>query len=403
MTATLICLISDQRMQNAIPLFQKDRCYERVFLIVSEENGQINKRFAGYAEDFIAAFADNAACTIAPAAVDPMDPNSTKTVIESLASGPCRNDEITINFTGGTKPMSIGAFHAGISLGCNMLYIDTQKEQIYTYIRGTSSIEPFDLETITVRHVLRAHGKDIQPAKKESAVETDFGLSEQIAAHGPESFHLLIHLHDALTTFIKAEEKKYQQIADERKNLNMPALERPKGMDREYQLSIKDFRTAPWLVEGFLQAGVMRREDSHYWLNNRAFKYLNGDWLELFVYHLLAKKERFNDLLFKVLVTGIENEIDIACTLNAKLALIECKIGKVNGSATQPILGRLRALKESLAGAFGKSFLITTTRDANINDQFRLRAKEYSSRVIGLEELMNAEKIIYEELTRRER
>lgn len=372
----LICLLSDQRMQNVIPLFQKGLRYEQVFFIASGEGGKINPRYANIYTDICRALPGLTNWILWQTPVNPMNPQSTCSSCNQIieANG---GEGFTINFTGGTKPMSIGAYLAGVQAGATLLYVDTQKEQIYQYHSDETTVAPFDLKRITVRQALTLHHRIIDE-KRTAANDVparEMMLEEEVYSRRPNSFQSLLNLH----TQIKR------------------ALSTPNG---ERGIPFHVAKMSPWFFEVLDEIGWLTKKDNMVWIHQKAVEQINGKWLERYVYAALKKDGRFMDVLANVQIAEVENEIDVACTLNGKLAIMECKSGIMDGQGT---LNRLRALKDSMAGAFGKSFLVTCRNQKNLGQVFLKRAQEYVSRIIGLEELGSVEEIVYQDMARKQR
>ncbi len=372
----LICLLSDQRMQNVIPLFQRGLHYDRIILIASGDNGKIIPRYFDIYNDICKALSKSRDWILLKGPVDPMDPQSTCNLCRQTIEAGAGND-FTINFTGGTKPMSIGAYLAGIQAKVPLLYVDTQKEQIFRYGPEGASIMPFDLERITVRQVLELHHRVIDEKRTASHElrSNELLLEKEIYSHRPDSFRSMLFLHSLLRGAVSS-------------------------LDREQGIPYKTARIAPWLLEALERIGWLRRQEDTIWFHAKAVEQINGLWLERYVYTALQNHGHFMDVSANIQIAEIENEIDVSCTLNGKLAIIECKSGGMNGQAT---LNRLRALKDSMAGTFGKSFLVTCRNQKNLGRVFLNRAHEYVSRIIGLEELERVEEIVYQDMARRQR
>lgn len=378
--STLICLVSEQRMQNLIPLFQRTLHYDRVVLVASAEGDGINPRFMRIAQDLKAALHNRVQWQVWHRPVDPMDPAQTLAVCKDIIFTFGGLGSVTINFTGGTKPMSIGAYQAGLNAGCEILYVDTQKEQIFRYQNGIPCAEPFQLDRITVAQVLTAHGKPINQnwtsTKQPSFVERK--ITEEIYRTRLQSLPQIILMQKQLRP-IPFDSSQEKTIAEE---------------------SVRKFGE---LIDLFEQFGELRREGSWIKVSQRMARYFEGNWLEQYVGYALEKDGRFDDVAGNLQLAGIENELDVACTLNGKLAIVECKSGKIEGGEGSSIINRLRALKDSIAGTFGKTILVTCYETNRLSQKFLDRAGEYVSRVVGLGDLAEVERVIYEEVSQKKR
>lgn len=378
--STLLCLVSEQRMQNVIPIFHKHFRFDQIIFVASGEKGQINPRFARIAEDLETALRRHIRCVLWTTPVNPMLPEQTAAVgreVIAQSGGPAN---IILNFTGGTKPMSIGLYQAGLATGCELIYVDTQKEQIFRYQNGSLRAEPFQLSTITVGQVLALHGKPInahwtmtkQPSGQERQLTTEiFHSRAQILPQ-------IIRLQNVMRLV-------------------------PRNAAQEKIIPVKILEEFDVFLPLFEQAGAIRLDGETYVVSHQISQYLDGGWLEQYVAFALQADGRFADVAGNLQLAGVENELDVACTLNGKLAIIECKSGKIDGGEGTKMVNRLRALKESLAGTFGKTFLVTCHDTTRMSRRFLDRANEYVSKVIGVENLAAVEHIIYDEIVRKSR
>lgn len=371
---TYICLISDQRMQNILPLFQKGAEYDRVIMIASEdEKSGINPKFSGIFEDLRKALSDRIDLHLHPIPVHPMKPASTEQVCRELIRSIGPQDDVTINLTGGTKPMSIGAYNAGFATEARLLYVDTQSEQLYYHNAAGVSSEPFNLEKVDVDTFLRCHGK--LPGKPHPSNRFSSRVKPLFSRrNSPVVTAQLI--------------QKVAHLAIEKK---------PRFVPGSAETDLSDFLTD--LVELNLASqcsdGILIGED--------AFNFLNGGWLEYYVENALLETGLFMDIVCNLKVTKIPNQIDVACTINGKLGVIECKTGSLKGPDGQDTLSKLFALRKFLGGTFAKSILVITSSKDSLTPEFLSRADEYVSCVMYIEQLEDLGSLIVKQLTSRSR
>lgn len=67
------------------------------------------------------------------------------------------------------------------------------------------------------------------------------------------------------------------------------------------------------------------------------------------------------------------------------------------------VMNRLRALKDSIAGTFGRTILVTCYDTSRLSNRFLDRAREYVSHVVGLADLDKVECVIYDEIVTKRR
>jgi len=378
---TLLCLLSEQRMQNIIPLFQRRMHFDRVVLLASEENGEISPRFAPVANDIIKALSERFEVKLHCVPVDPMSPEHARKVCKEIIDCYDGPGQVTVNFTGGTKPMSIGAYLAGQECGAELLYVDTQAEKFYYYKEGRKQEVLFDLEPIGVELMLTAHRRQINhdATQKKELSPAELRVAELIFQQRcNSSFNSLRAMHIMRQQMVR--------------HTNNPKIGRP-------LIKPNLWKKCPGLLEACIAEGFIDETLDDYCLNNAGFNFFNGSWLEAYVFLALRKSDSFADVEARVMIEGIENELDVACTLNAKLGVIECKTGKIG----QNELNRLKALRETLGGVFSKSFLVVPYGKSRIPEQTRARAEEYVSCLIDEEDLDQVEKIVRSEMLKTRR
>lgn len=374
---TLICLVSEQRMQNVLPLFQEGMHFERIVLLRSHDaTGKSNSRFEEIASDLKGALSDHAKWDIWPSTVDPIDLQSTKMVCKEIIDSLPVGEKVTINFTSGTKPMSIGAYLAGVDCQVPLLYVDTQAEQFVRYPKGehAPSFEPFKLAPIDVETFLKIHGRSVEsPSPKDNDFTT---LAEKVFAEGTQPASLI---------------RLQQQIKDKKQN---NAKEIPIRSDNENKL--------PVLFSEMKQRGWVRSEGDFIYLSSHsAIPFLTGKWLEEYVAWRLKQSGKFMDVCHcSIKVAEPENELDVACTLNGKLGIIECKSGSVK---EQVALTKLKMLRDRLGGVFGKAFLAITIPEAKLHSTLKERAGEYGACIIDKDNFPRVVEIVEQELANRSR
>ena len=377
---TLLCLVSEQRMQNVIPLFHSSFRFDQLILVASGDPNRINPRFARIAEDLENALHDRVRCVMWTIPVDPMVPEETEAACRQILAESGGPEHVVVNFTGGTKPMSIGAYLAGLSAGCEMIYVDTQKEQIFRYQQGSLYAEPFQLSIITVGQVLALHGKPINAywTQTKQPTEAERAFTRAIFAARQRALPHVLHLQNVLRLS-------------------------PRNAAQERVVEVDLLEGSGELIALLEQSEDVRREGEKLIIGHRTSQYLDGGWLEQYVAYALREDGRFADVAGNLQLAGVDNELDVACTLNGKLAIVECKSGKMKGGEATEMVNRLRALKDSIAGTFGKTFLVTCHDTSRLSGQFLTRASEYVSKVIGFEHLANVEQVIYEEVALKQR
>jgi len=363
----LISLLSEQRMQHVIPLLQQGDAYEKLVLVASGEKGQQDRHFLRIGREIVSALAGVIPVEIHNKAVDPMSVDSCAGVIDALIEAAGGGQHVVVNISGGTKPMSIGAHQAARGHQALCLYVDTKSERIFRYQQTLTTSDSFNLRPLGVRRYLALHGKELDEERcRETALsEGEMMLGAALLEGRPASLTQLLVMRSQ--------------------------ARQARGRDGGARLPSRNWRAFADLVEVMRAAGYMHAEGAFLQLSPQGCALLDGGWLESYVYQALKACPDFMDVQARLHLSGVENELDVACTMNAKLGIVECKSGGVRG---QGMLNRLLALKQTLAGTFGSSFLVIGHNADRVAEVTQLRAVEYMTRLIGMDELAHVEEIV---------
>ena len=119
-------------------------------------------------------------------------------------------------------------------------------------------------------------------------------------------------------------------------------------------------------------------------------RFFKGGWLEAFIYVSLDKHKEFEDLMGRVVVKEIKNELDVICTYKGKMGIIEAKTGSFSGKDNlekRLSVSKLMSLKNTLLGKFGKTILVSDQYKNDMDSNFKLRAECYEVPIIYFDQL----------------
>lgn len=316
----------------------------------------------------------------------PFDPYDFKRdfrrVAEIVGQTP-REDDLVINFTGGTKIMSLSTVlsvmaHRG-GRAIDLMYVDTRLRRVerLRFEKNGKLVflapEPIDLhipfqvytglrgECITS---MREGILDLTPARKRvmralmsPACDGFFGAQKRFFSNRGK---------------LLSEDKFRFKV----KRRGQPAGEGSCRWDRR-GAELRLPRGERYKVEGA-----------------DAAKFLSGGWLEHYAFSLLAESNAFRQVLQNVVISfrpetvvqlerrswrvgkTDKNELDVVVADGLRAAIIECKAGK----ATQDQLHKLSALRDELLGPFGVAILVTRH---DIDAGMKERAKEKRIEVVS--------------------
>jgi hypothetical protein len=351
-------------MQNLIPIFQEEMEKDDILVpIVSrrKEGGFYPRYMAAY-ECTVEAIGDRVQ-TQKPEpgnSVDPFIFADTERVCQELIQDyQAKGHEVIVNITGGTKPMSIGAYRAALAEKVRAIYVDTENEQVINFYPD-GRYKPVDFNEnvaqIDVQTYLFAHGKciDDERTSRQAFTVSDLETTRSLMAF---KIKRVAAFMDSLTSAVG-------YVAHEFKRR------------RYFDVFLDDISHDDELLKTLEAKGYITRPAQGYIRIQKGKKwgYLGGRWLEVYVYLALKDSGLFHDVRSGIQLQGVRNDLDVVCVHNAKLAICECKAGDPGGQRT---LNKLRTLKETVGGTFGRTFFVTTMEHSKLGSHFQDRAREY--------------------------
>lgn len=289
-----------------------------------------------------------------------------------------------INFTGGTKLMSIGAWEAAKHLGVPSLYVDTQEKRFWD--GETGDFAPF-AESLA----------DFQSAARKLRVDLvaySNGISRVTAGHDPTPW---IPLADLLLRDRNLERSVWESV-NGNNGFIAKALGKSTFSPRDanqvlhfYETTLDglpesaaDLAVACGLLEetreglklATEQSGLNVPDEAHALLSNRLDKneyrerlirlrnaaqfpisFLSGTWLEVATYEFMRRSGRFHDLRWSVNVgekDGYDLEEDVIALDGVRLAYVSCKrSGRLHAHAEE-----IRARANRIGGTFSNCFYV---------------------------------------------
>jgi len=367
---TLIQLVSEQTIQNLLPILRL-KPQHLVHFVTPKTAG----RSAGLQAAAKAAGINPEIKTLQLSAM-PDIPECFNAVAEILTQSLQNGSKAVVNFTGGTKHMSIGAYAAARTRNVPSLYVDTQDA---CFVDGATSPEMSamlagDFSFTPIRTQLRTDVLAI--ANGVSQITSGKKFSEML----PLARHLFDHKADeqATHTAFHGERGFFPKGSEPR----TPADWLPK-LDQEVVLPQA---VAALVVEsGLMRAGnapgTVRLPDStraelDFLANNHvpnfnaryfqaiaplqhAAAFLTGAWWEVIVCDAADKSGLFRDLRWSSQVgdrNGPNTEEDILGVDGVELLYINCKRGGAKARLL-PLLEEIRARASTIGGSFNRRFL----------------------------------------------
>jgi len=374
MSLTLIQLVSEQTMQNLLPVLRL-----KPARLVHLATSRTVARSA-----WIAEAGRQAACcveleTITLSAMPGMRETMQATLAAIERAG-AQGEEVLVNFTGGTKLMSIGAYVAALKHKTSSFYVDTQDdvfvdgqsaEGLVSAFQGDLSFTPI-LRSLTVHAVAEANGcgrvtgghdwRPLLPLALHLHTHPDDEHACHIAVHGSRGHHSPFanvrsadHWLNALDEDIPLPEAVARLAVDAglfRPGSQSHALRLPDGPRHDLiELARLDgtgkvagFHTRLFKAIAPLQS---------------ALNLLGGSWWEVIVAERMRECGRFRDLRWSAQVgerRGAELEEDVVALDGVRIVYVSCKRSS-QGGRLLPLLEQINARANRLGGAFNRRFL----------------------------------------------
>lgn len=365
-----ILIVSDQLLGNLIPTLM--RRPEQVALIVTPSMEKQARRLTTLLEEqgIVVRHFKNAPD------VNLSDLQNFALEVIACLSGEV--DEIELNLTGGTKLMAIGFLEVLRSEVTRCVYTDTAhgRLEVLTAKGQQRPYQPQPLDPVLdVSTYLRAQGFQIRSVQSNDAdymkgVHDRKAVCKKLAQQAADWGDCLGALND-LASRAMANEELLEP--------NQVLSRAPHGR-WEHALG--------WLAsEGMLdwQGGVEID-----FLDPERTRFLNGGWLEEYVYHRLVD-EGVCDVALSVTGTwegaqGARNEFDVVAVHNNHLLVVECKTSKHGreDAADDKQLYKLNSLSKGVRGLFGHTWFVTARPTP---PSMASRAKQYDIDIIGPDRL----------------
>lgn len=287
----------------------------------------------------------------------------------------CGNDKLTVNLTGGTKIMVIGAYNVFQKHNSQMIYTPIPKNEfIEIFPKQGDCRSPVSLNLrLTVEAYVTAYGVKVKNKNKLEPLKTK---------KNEKTSKWMLHNYDAierlLSSFIK---EKLNEHRDDKKGyvfkMNYPHF----GQKEKELLGLLGFEIRNNSIEKMLTKYEVR--------------FLTGDWLSDFCYNEISKLSIDNCITGIELVSpkGADNEFDVLFTKDNALYIVECKSLKQEHDKDADILYKISALQQDF-GLKVDGFLVSTARNiidkqCSIKEHIIRRSKQCKTEVIHPDDIKN--------------
>lgn len=371
-----VCLVAKEAIVNISPILDQALKPQKVILIVSPQMQQ-------YAANLTQVLKKDAQVDVMEWHIDDAwDIEHIRTRLMELLET-LDESEITLNATGGTKPMSIAAFDVFRAYEKAIFYVHPKKDRIFWLYPINRPFHEL-ANKAKLHHFFNAYGAEVEGRGKigvlpEWKALTDV-LIDKIADYAKPIRTLNYFAHkaerDLVSPSMAQEQKKYPSFNE--------------------------------LLILFEEAGLFRLQ--HHQLqfaSEDARFFTNGGWLEQHVYatimQLRKKQHHIQDLSQSLEVlrrdnkgNAIKNELDVAFLADNRLHIIECKTKRFKyktadrGSAAETLY-KLDTLQDLYGGLHAKSMLISYLP---LSEYDQRRAKDLKIEVCEGTQIQNLKAII---------
>lgn len=368
----MLCLISEQHVPNLLGVHEL--MPDRLALL---ETGGMKKSNA--ANNFVKALAIGGQDYLTRYETVPLEGGDSIEETKRALEGVYRKypgAEWIVNITGGTKPMSIGAYEFFRQKGnARIIYVSASDQSKALDFSGGGVI-PLRHRT-TVAEFLAGYGFDVlNPGsirENEERSERWLGLAAEIAARS-QSGSILGFLAN-LT-----------RISNERKG-------REKGLEISESdgLFLNDARLREMIISIF----GLSFDGEHLTgtLDKYAVRFFTGGWLEVFTWGLLRGLDGVWDVHLGLQIgkkgKKLQNDLDVAFMTDQSLRIVECKSGaQEHDKEGSDTLYKIEAIRKQFGALRVMSYLVTTSDNVidpntgGVRENLEHRAGLYGCRIV---------------------
>jgi hypothetical protein len=268
------------------------------------------------------------------------------------------DDDIVVNFTGGTKIMSLAAYQVAIERGLAMVYVNTECDELLHFdVKDKADKSSIFTVQIPIETQLRATGMQLKQNPDKPLVHPEDVPQElaQFVNWLVENYRNVYELClkkiiDDVKQKAKANNVKQWQV-----EIQLPTQTPKIGVEGVKRLEA--LKLVVW-QEADRQVRIM---------DDKAWAFLSGGWVEVYALVKLAESEYFDEVVGNLEVDGFRGEIDVAVTRNGRLGLVECKTRGGHGEGATFMAAKMRLHESIFGGVYAEAVFALAARD-NLQD-----------------------------------
>ncbi len=256
------------------------------------------------------------------------------------------HEEIILNATGGTKPMSIAAYDVFRTLDKPVFYVHPEKDQII-WLHPPGRPRQQLADRVRIPHFIQAHGLRVTE-------RGDIQVLPEYREFAQELIQDIQYFADALGAL----------------NWYANGAERALRSDK-LEPKHQDFGALQDLLDRLEQIGVLKVQEQRLVFSNESARFFaNGGWLEQYVFatinslkkHIPAIQDTAQSLSVEREPGKTANELDVVFLAENRLHLIECKaknFKRGDGHAGAETLYKLDSLSDAIGGLQARAMLVS--------------------------------------------
>jgi len=342
---TQLILISAQAVPNFTPVLDERFKPEEVLMLVSDEMQKQSELLEKI-------YKPRGIKVNRWAIKDPWDIEHIRQRVEDLLLS---NDyqDISLNATGGTKPMSIAAYEVFRENNLDIFYVHPELDRLIWMSPKRPAVDLAD--RIKLPEYLLAHGAErVKERYKEGVIASIRELTTELIDNIQRYEPFLAGLN-----YFAATADKEDLLSD--------------TIDASYKGNYGFWD----LVDLFEQAGLLYKKGMQLGFPDENARFLvNGGWLELYTYACclnIKKTSSIQDISRSVEVyrqqgnNTVKNELDVAFLKDNRLYLLECKTKRFTGQGKKhsdgnDVLYKLDSIQGVIGGIKAKSMLVSVNK-----------------------------------------
>lgn len=259
------------------------------------------------------------------------------------------NAHVTVNLTGGTKIMSLGAYQAARAAASLMVYVNTEAGELIRFGADGEAVarEPFNVK-IPIRTQLRAAGRELM---------NDARSADAIPRERTQFVKWLVDNYDG------AYEHCLKKVVIEMGKAQKAWLQetqlpfRPQGKGLQALQKLGELNVVTWDQE---QVRIRAASEP-------TWGFLNGGWVEAYALIALEGSGLFDQALGNVRIKGFAGEIDVMVTHNGRLGIVECKTKGPYGEGASFMIAKVRQYEAIFGGPYARA-VFALASDEHIRD-----------------------------------